>query len=152
MDKVLVAGLGNPLMADEGVGVHTVRELQRRAAQFPHVDFVDLGTGGLTVLHAMAGRSKAVFIDCAFMDEPPGTIRRFAPEDAVSAKPILTTTAHAGDLLQTIELSRALGECPEEIVIFGIQPARVGPGPDLSPALAEHLTEYANAVARELNA
>jgi len=152
MEKVLVAGLGNPLMADEGVGVHIVRELEHRTERFPHVEFLDLGTGGLSVLHAMAGRPKVVFIDCTFMDEPPGTIRRFTPEDAVSAKAALTTTAHASDLLQTIELSRALGECPDEIVIFGIQPEHIEPKPDLSPALAERLSEYADAVAQELGA
>jgi len=130
--------------------VCVVRELKRRAAQFPHVDFQDLGTAGLAVLHAIAGRRKVVFIDCAFMGEVPGSIRRFAPDDVTSAKVTLPAAAHAPDLLETLRLSRALGQAPAEVVIFGIQPTQVAPGEVLSPALRGRLEDYADAVAKEL--
>ena len=128
MKEVLVAGLGNPLMGDEGIGVCLVQELARQAERFPAADIEDLGAGGMSVLHAIAGRRKVVFVDCARMGEPPGTIRRFTLDDVRSKKSLPRLSLHEADLLQVLELSRSLGECPEEVVIFGIEPESVAPG------------------------
>ena len=148
---ILVAGLGNSLMSDEGVGAAVLAQLRAHGERFPQADFVDLGTSAMRALHAMAGRRKAVFVDCALMDEEPGTIRRFTPEQVRSQKALSGLSLHEGDLLNVIELSRALGECPEEIVIFGIQPQSIEPGEALSPALAARLEEYADLIAVELS-
>ncbi len=56
-----------------------------------------------------------------------------------------------GDLLQAVELSRAMGECPDEVVILGIEPAHVGPSEDLSPTLEGRVPEYVRAVLAELD-
>jgi hydrogenase maturation protease len=150
MNEVAVIGLGNPLMSDEGVGVRLIEKLSALGKDFPGVDFLDLGTSGAKVLHAVAGRRKAIIIDCAFMDEAPGAIVRFAPPDVRSRKKIPRMSVHEGDLMQFIELSRALGECPDEVVIFGIQPDVVALGESLSPALAARTDEYVAAVVAEL--
>ena len=146
----MVIGLGNALLGDEGVGVHVVARLRARAAEFPAAELVEAGAAGHAVLHLVAGRRKAVLVDCAFMDLPPGTIRRFTPADVRSAKALSGCSLHQGDLLQTLELSRQLGECPETVVIFGIQPQRVEPAENLAPTLASRLDEYVAAVAAEL--
>ena len=57
---------------------------------------------------------------------------------------------NVGELLNTIELSRRIGECPAEVVIFGIEPARVEMGESLSPALASRLGEYVEAVKADI--
>ncbi len=150
MKKTLVAGLGNALMSDEGVGVAVLARLRDRADSFPRAEFVDLGSSAMRALHAMAGRRKAVFVDCCFMDEPAGTLRRFTPDEVSSQKVLAGMSLHEGDLLRIIALSRSLGECPPEVVIFGIQPQTIEPGESLTPALAERLDEYADAVAAEL--
>ncbi len=150
MKETLVAGLGNSLMSDEGIGVAVLARLAERADRYPRAEFVDLGSSAMRALHAMAGRRKAVFIDCAFMDEEPGTLRRFTPEQVGSRKALAGLSLHEGDLLKIIELSRSLGECPPEVVIFGIQPQSIEPGQALSPALSARLEEYADAVAAEL--
>lgn len=150
MKDVVAVGLGNPLMRDEGVGVRLIEELARGADRFPGVEFLDLGTGGMRVLHAIAGRRKAVFIDCAMMNQEPGAIRSFAPEAVLSKKDPSITSLHQGDLLEVIELSRRLDECPEEIIIFGIQPEDVSPGESLSPALQERFETYVRTIAAEL--
>ena len=147
---VVVLGLGNPLMADEGIGVYLVERLTESAAAYPAVDFVDAGTGGLSILYQIEDRRKAVLIDCAFMDEPPGTIRRFTPEEVQSRKVLAHESLHEADLMQIIVLARQLGQAPEEIVIFGIQPERVEPGMGLSRTLMEKIDEYVSAISREL--
>jgi hydrogenase maturation protease len=152
MKETLVAGLGNPLLGDEGVGVHVIRELERRASRCPGADFLDLGTGGMKALHAMAGRRKAVFVDCALMGEAPGVIRRFTDEQVRSRKEMPRLSLHESDLLEVIELSGRIGERPKEVIIFGIEPADVSPGEDLSPTLQRRLGEYVHAVLAESRA
>jgi hydrogenase maturation protease len=150
--STIVLGLGNPLMADEGIGICLIERLAEAAGDRPDVDFVDAGTGGLAVLHQIEGRRKAIFIDCAYMDEGPGTIRRFRPEEVRSTKVLAHQSLHEADLLRIIDMARQLGQAPEEIVIFGIQPERIEPGIGLSPALSDRIDEYLAVLLRELKA
>jgi hydrogenase maturation protease len=138
------------LLSDEGVGVHVIRALEEQTERFPDVDLLDLGGGGMSVLHAISGRRKAILVDCALMGEPAGTLRRFAPEEVRTVKALSGFSLHEGDLVRVLELSRELGQAPEEVVIFGIQPANVFPGQELSPALQGRLQEYVDRVAAEL--
>ena len=139
-------------MTDEGIGVRLVLELERRLATTRRdVAFCDLGTGGFNVLNAIAGRSRALIIDCARMGAAPGTIRRFTPTDVTSVKTLTNFSLHEGDLLQTLHLAAELGEAPETILIFGVEPARVAPGDELSECLREQIPDYVNCIARDLH-
>ncbi|HEC17629.1 MAG TPA: hydrogenase maturation protease [Sedimenticola sp.] len=146
---MVLVGLGNPLMSDEGIGVRLAAEMESRRLAPPGVDVLDLGTAGLGVLHAIRGQQKAVFVDCALMGSEPGTMRRFTPEEVVSQKVRTGLSLHEGDLLQTLELARRLGECPGEIVIFGVEPASLAPGLELSPRLQSRLDQYLEILAEE---
>ncbi len=136
-------------MSDEGVGVRVVHALTERRLLPEGVGAVDLGTGGLTVLHVLSGRRKAILVDCAHMNEAPGTWRRFTPDEVRNRKVALRYSLHEGDALQTLELARQLGECPPDIRIIGIQPARVEPGDGLSPVLSKRFEEYVQAAVEE---
>jgi hydrogenase maturation protease len=150
MEPIVVIGLGNPLLGDEGIGNRLVAELASLSERYPEVEFLDLGTSGMAVLHALAGRRKAILLDCAFLGEPPGTLRRFTPDEVRSSKSVRGFTMHEGDLLQFLELARSLGDTPEEIVIFGIEPETVAPGMGLSETLEAKVGEYVEAVRGEL--
>ena len=150
MSDVLVVGLGNPLMSDEGVGVRLARILSERTDGAAGVEVLELGTPGLALLHVVRNRRKVVLVDCALMGEPPGAIRRFTPDEVRSAEPPGGLSLHRQDALATLELARRLGEAPDEVIIFGIQPARVEPGEGLSPALEARLEDYLDAIAAEL--
>jgi hydrogenase maturation protease len=147
---VVVLGLGNPLMGDEGIGVYLVERLAKSAAEYPDVDFVDAGTGGLTVLHQIEGRRKAVFIDCAFMDQEPGAIRRFAPDEVRTRKVLTRQSLHEADLMQILAMAAQLGQAPKQVVLFGIQPQRVEPGQGLSGTLSARIDEYVGLILQEL--
>jgi len=149
MSEVVVIGLGSPLFSDEGIGIHLIRELEREAARYPNVSFFDLGTNGMSVLHAITGKRKAIIIDCAFMEELPGAIRRFSPSDVASHKVLAGMSLHEGDLLKILELGKQIGEYAKEVVIFGIQPEEVSPGEELSATLKALLEEYKNLIAAE---
>jgi len=147
MKDTIVLGLGNVLMGDEGVGVRVVERLESTCGtRFPQVDFVDAGVGGMRVLHLIAGRRRAILVDCARMGVEPGTIRRFTPEEVCSRKILVHQSLHEADLLAILELSRQLGECPEEVIVFGVEPEHVGEGIGLSECLGQRMEEYVRAV------
>ncbi len=147
----VVLGLGNPLMADEGVGVYLVDRLARMAERCPDVEFIDAGTGGMSVLHLIEGRSKVVFIDCAFMGEAPGGLRRFTPEEVRSTKVLAHQSLHDADLLKILSLAEQLGQCPDQVVIFGIQPEVVEMRQGLSASLMDKTEYYLSEILSELD-
>ncbi len=151
MKPILIICLGNPLMRDEGIGVRLASELMVHLADNPHVEIMDLGTGGLSVLHAIVGREKIIFVDCAIMGQSPGLIHRFTPEQVCSKKVRMRYSLHEGDLLNTIELSRRLGECPDDIVIFGIEPMEISHGEGLTSELENNIQEYVQTILKELD-
>ena len=147
--EIAIFGLGNPLMADEGVGVKVIEALSRRGDLPEEVELIDLGTGGWRVLHETAGRRVLIFVDCALMGEPPGTMRRFRPDQVRSRKVRMRGSLHDGDLLSSLALAAALGKCTGDVVIFGIEPAGIGPGLDLSSTLAARIDDYVESILRE---
>jgi len=146
----VVVGLGNPLMSDEGIGIYILRKLMAKSEHSDNVHFVELGSSVVNVIHAIAGRQKAVLIDCALMERPAGTIRRFSPDEVSSTKALTHLSLHEGDLLAALELSRRLGEYPQDVVIFGIQPENMAPGEGLSFTLRNRLEEYVEVIGAEL--
>lgn len=150
LNDIVVVGLGNTLMTDEGIGIHVLRGLMADPGRYGRVDLVEAGSSVIGVVHSIAGRRKAILIDCARMGEPAGTIRRFTSDDVVSIKSLPHLSLHEGDLLSALRLSRDLGEHPDEVVIFGIQPETIVPGDSLSSKLQERLGEYVDAISTEL--
>jgi hydrogenase maturation protease len=148
--SIVVLGLGNPLMADEGVGVAVIEQLQSQAERYPDVELIDAGTGGMAVLHWIEGRQKAIFVDCAFMDEPPGTIRRFTPDQVRSTKKLAHQSLHEADLLKILDLAEQLGQAPQQVVIFGIQPETVTPRLGLSKIIKDRMEHYIEVIRSEL--
>ena len=147
---VIVLGLGNPLMADEGIGTVVVEKLGAYQEKYPDVEFMDAGAGGMQLLHYIAGRKKAVIIDCAFMGEEAGTIKRFTTDEVKTVKKLAHLSLHEVDILSVITLSKQLGECPDEVVFFGIEPVSVEDGMELSEKLKCGINEYLNMIIEEL--
>jgi hydrogenase maturation protease len=105
----------------------------------------------MSVLHLIDGRAKAVFIDCAFMDEEPGTLRRFTPEDVRSTKVLAHQSLHDADLLHILTLAEQFGQRPDDVVIFGIQPEVVETRQEISKALLDRAEDYLGEILAELS-
>ena len=144
-------GLGNVWLRDEGIGVRIVEALRADPRLPAGTDVVDLGTGGLAVVHELAGRDRAIIVDCARMGSPPGTVRRFTPDHVRTRKVVPRLGAsHGGDLLQMIRLSQDLGECPANVVLIGVEPAAIDPGETLTPTLQAAVPRGVEAVVHAL--
>ena len=147
---VIVLGLGNPLMADEGIGTKLIEKLNSACGSDARADFIDAGTGGMTVLTYIAGREKAIIIDCALMGTEPGTIKRFTPEDVQTVKKLSHLSLHDSDIIKVIELSKQLGECPKEVVFFGIEPQTIEQKMELTELIESKLEEYVSMILKEV--
>ena len=137
-------------MTDEGIGVRIIQELVRTNRVPDSVEALDLGPGGLQVLHAFDGKDKAILVDCAFMGLEPGTLHKFLPEEVKTTKVRARQSLHEGDLFETLELATSLGKCPGEVLLIGIEPAVVELGDSLSELLTAKFEDYVNAVVEEL--
>lgn len=149
--KLRIVGVGNPLMGDDGVGVAVIRRLE--ALSLPSgVEAVDGGTGGVALLSLMEGWEKVWLIDALDMGAPPGTLRRL-PVEAVSlplAEEGVGPSLHQVDLGAVLALGRELGVLPSRLVLYGIQPQRVGRRSGLSGAVREALERLIEVLCREV--
>ncbi len=149
MKQDAVVALGNPLMGDEGAGPAVLERLRVDLDLGERVDLIDSAGSSMTALHALSGRRKVVFVDCGYMGEEPGTLKRFLPRQAVSEKNMPRLSLHEGDLMQVLEMAELLGDGAREVVVFGIEPERLGPGAGLSARLRSRLDEYARRIRAE---
>ena len=154
MKPTIVVGLGNPLMADEGIGVVLIEELGKLAAEgkLPSetIEYYDGGCGGMYLLHNIAGRKKAVLIDCCLMGTEPGTLRRFTPDDVNSVKQMAHLSLHEIDILKVLELAKQIGQCPDDIVIFGIEPVSITNQMHLNEPIQAKIPNYIAEIKKEL--
>jgi hydrogenase maturation protease len=112
-EQILILGIGNVLMGDEGVGVHVIRYLE--SAPLPSgVHCLDGGTGGFHLLEPMSNYRKIVLIDAA-AEGKPGNIRRLQPR--FSSDYPRTLTAHDLGLKDLLESLQLINENPEIVLI-----------------------------------
>ena len=79
--NLLILGIGNYLMGDEGVGVHTARRLENMNLPYD-IEIVDGGTGGFHLLEFFEEHDTVILIDATLDGNPPGTIRLIEPRFA----------------------------------------------------------------------
>jgi len=142
-------------MADEGIGTVLVNELEKlaEAGKLPSdkVEYYDGGCGGMYLLHTIAERKKVILIDCCLMGTDPGTIRRFTPDDVNSVKKMAHLSLHEVDILKVIELAKKIGQCPDDIVILGIEPVAIEQQMYLNETLQKRIPEYIEVIRAELD-
>lgn len=146
-ERVLVLGVGNVLMADEGVGVQVVRALEKMPLP-PNVECLDGGTGGFQLLGALQDADRILLIDACADGGPSGTVRRLQPR--FSSDYPRTLTAHdigLKDLLDAAYLTNG----PLNVTLFAISidPLQ-GVSTELRPALANQLPAILRTVRDEL--
>jgi len=157
---VLVLGLGNPLRGDDGIGPRVVAELEDQ--ELPEgVEVLDGGTGGLDLLQIMEGRDRVVIVDAAEVGGEcpgvaPGQFVRFTPDrvhlaGGAGGAPEDGFSSHHAGLAEVLALAQALERPLPSIVVFGVQPKRVGWGEGLSPEVETRLPDLILAVLAEVN-
>jgi len=147
--EILILGVGNILMKDEGIGVHVVKRMREMALP-DNVEILDGGTAGLDLVEYIENRRKLIVIDAVKTGDRPGTIYRLT-EANLKAKPKAIMSFHEIDFLDALYVSEIMKNRPEEIIMIGIEPKDMSMGMDLSPEIEERIPIIINAVLKELN-
>jgi hydrogenase maturation protease len=139
----MVIGLGNDFRHDDAVGLIAVRRLQREGvlAMEHERDIADL----ITLWESL---ESVILIDAVSSGAAPGTIHRLDAGASPVPRELFQNSTHALGLADAIELSRALGTLPHEVLIYGIEvrdtTAGVGLSREVAKALETLVAEIAN--------
>jgi hydrogenase maturation protease len=142
-DPILILGVGNLLVGDEGVGVHAIRALEQQV--WPqHVALLDGGTGGFHLLASLQAYRRIILIDATRDGAPAGTVGELRPRVFSDFPPALG--AHDIGLRDLLSAMALLGPLPE-ITIVTVSIEELKPMTlELSPPVAAALPEVARRV------
>jgi hydrogenase maturation protease len=145
--RVVVIGVGNLLLRDEGIGIHVVQALQEMDLP-PDVRIIDGGTSPDLIACTRAG-DKMIIVDAARAGGKPGTVYRFLPGDLAGTDGT-PASVHEIGVVENLSLMSLTGNQPGETVIIGIEPAEIGWGIQLSEGLRRRFPDIVRAVLKEI--
>jgi hydrogenase maturation protease len=131
-NKILILGIGNYLMGDEGIGVHVANRLQQ---EFPALDadIVDGGTGGFHLLEYFERYEKIILVDATLDNNPLGTIRLIKPRFASDFPKAMST--HDIGLKDMVSALQLMGKMREiHLFVVSIESLQQQ-GIELTPAI-----------------
>ena len=137
-------------MADDGIGVRVVQALGERFRFPPEVSLLDGGTLGLDLLPRLEGVERLLVLDAVETGGAPGTLVRFAGEEIPVAM-ATKLSPHQMGLKDLLGVAALVGCVPQEMVLLGVQPARLEMGMELSPAVAAQVDPLVERVLAELD-
>ena len=150
MPETLVLGLGNILLADEGVGVRVIEHLLARY-DFPEgVRVMDGGTLGLDLLPYLEDASRLLVVDAVQARKAPGTLVRLVGDEVPVFLDVSKVSAHQEGLQDLLAVATLKGYLPDEVVFWGAQIESLGVGLELSPAVAAQVDALGEKVLAEL--
>jgi hydrogenase maturation protease len=147
--RVVVIGLGNPLMGDDGLGLAALDELRSGYALPPEVELVDGGTWGMNLLPVIEDAAELILIDAIDVGATPGTFVRL--EHARLPRYLATKISpHQVDLRDVLALAELRGTLPVDTVALGLQPGSIELRNSLSDVVRTRVDVLARAVVEEL--
>ena len=136
MPRLLVMGVGNLLLTDEGAGVRAVQELEKE--DWPAgVDFLDGGTFTQDIFFVFKDYDGLVVLDCVKGGREPGTIYGG------------NLSVHDIDLLDSLKMAEMLGKRPKMRVV-GIEPKTLTWNMELTPELEARMPAFLEAARQEI--
>ena len=139
--KVLIAGVGNRLMSDDGFGPRVI-DLLSSAPLPENVEARDIGTAGLTIATDLSEYDLVVFLDSVNIDGKPGqmyTSDIVVEEGAEDIAELSRFTLHEVGLEGLLKFAKAIGTLPPKVILIGCKPKAFGPSLELSPEVEDAL-------------
>ena len=122
---VLVLGVGNMLLGDDGVGPALLKKVGERYTRVREVECVDGGTQGLALLGYLADRTTLVVLDAYASGKAPGEVTVLNRSEVIASRARQATTAHEGNVGELLAVAQLVGELPEQVFLIGVEPERV---------------------------
>ncbi len=147
--NVVILGVGNVLMSDEGVGVHTINALERQYDFPENVRCVDGGTSTNELLGDLEYLDHLIVIDAVTAGVAPASLVRLEGKAVPAAFTTKLSPHQIGisDLLATLTF---MGRAPKNVLLLGVEPVRLTLDMELSPEVAARVPELCGQVFQEL--
>ena len=144
--KTLILGIGNTLLADEGVGVRMLAWMQRHYPTLDGVDYLDGGTLSFTLAPYIEEAENLIVIDAAELQAAPGTVQVFedVEMDAFAGK--TKRSVHEVSLGDLLAIAHMTGTLPRNRALVAIQPQEIDWGNCLSNVVKQALPEAASQI------
>ncbi len=148
MKRIIVVGIGNLIMKDEGVGIHVIRQLETMGLP-EDIELIDGGTHSYDLLDFFSESDVSIVVDAMLTGGEPGTIYR-APLDELNLKPhSQINSLHEMHFVEAVEMVRMLGYHPE-VLVFGVEPKSIELGLELTPEVAAKVPRVAELIKEEI--
>lgn len=149
--NILVLGIGNVLLTDEGIGVRALKELERKYTFPANIELLDGGTAGIELLRHIRNRDCLIIIDAMKCGQKPGTVVRVEGND-VPAAFLTRISPHQLGLSDLLAAAMLTDELPKKLILFGVEPECMDIGLDLTETVEANVEKLVNLVADELRA
>ncbi len=147
---ILVLGVGNILLGDEGTGVRVIQRLEDHYVFSDNVELYDGGTQGLKLLEPICRAGFAIVVDIVRAGGAPGSIYRIAESD-LSKKIPYKSSLHELNIVETLIYAEELGNKPETVVI-GIEPGEwTSWSTELTEPVRNRMEDFIAAVLEEIS-
>lgn len=147
--EIGILGVGNILMQDEGVGPKVAEYLRENYVFEPPIEVIDGGTLGLELLPYIEKYKKAIIVDVVDFGKEPGFIKVLRDDEIPPYLKTKLSVHHVG-VQDLLEVAKLIGNFPDELVLVGIQPYSIDLGLDLSPTVADKLSELVEKIIKIL--
>lgn len=147
--SVLVLGLGNVLLGDDGLGAEAVVRVKRNYRVPPGIRLEDGGTLGLSLLGLVAEAKHVLLVDAVLADAPPGTQVRLdgtAVLDAVRDR----LSPHQVGVADLLDAARLIDRYPDTVTLLGIVPASIELSVARSRVVGDGLETLVTAIIKEV--
>jgi hydrogenase maturation protease len=149
--RILIAGIGNVLLGDDGVGPYVARLLSSSFVFEPGVEVEDLGTPALDLIDHILGLDALILIDSVEDGMPGGTISLYHKDDIVRHGPPVRMDPHSPALTESLLAADFVGTAPRQVLLIGVSGARYDAGCQLSVPVQEAVRHVVEEVLLELD-
>jgi hydrogenase maturation protease len=151
MKRVLIGGIGNVLLGDDGVGPYVARLLTAHYEFDKGVEVADLGTPALDLIDQLTENDAVILIDSIETDAEPGTVVLYRKEDIMQHRPAVRMDPHSPALVDAMLSAELFGVSPPDVLLVGIKGGTFEPGCSLSEPVKSSLEEAIGEVLNELD-
>ncbi len=149
ISRILIIGVGNILMSDEGIGVRVIEAMQEEYDLPDNIQLLDGGTAGYTLMDYMEDFDRIIIIDAVRSGSKPGDICHLSSGDIAGEKR-LKMSGHKIELPELLALGQKLGKLPETSLI-GVEPEDMNWGMELTSKLKSAIPAIIEAVFDEIS-
>ncbi len=145
--NILVLGIGNILLSDEGAGIKVIEQLQQQYKIPDAIEVTDGGTMGVELLPWIEKRSHIIIVDAIRSDNPPGSVLKVDDVPAFFQNKI---SPHQIGITDVLAMAYILDDLPPSVILIGVEPETLSGGIELSETISGKIDTMVDMVVSEI--